>query len=76
MLHRLRFVMKAKSFDKRLAGVVEADECHIGGLFEQMHKGRREKIEGGRKANSATGKTIVQAVLSPMVRSALRFLKT
>jgi len=63
MLHRIRAAMKARSFDKKLSGIVEADECHVGGLMENMHKGRREKIKGGRKANSSTGKTIVQAVL-------------
>lgn len=63
MLHRVRAAIKAKSFDKKLAGIVETDECHIGGLMENMHKGKKEKIKAGRKANSATGKTIVQAVL-------------
>jgi transposase-like protein len=63
MLHRIRAAMKARSFDKKLAGIVEADECHIGGLMGNMHKDRRERIKGGRKANSSTGKTIVQAVL-------------
>jgi transposase-like protein len=63
VLHRLRRAMKAGSFDKKLCGIIEADECHIGGLFKNMHKGKRERIKGGRKANSSTGKTIVQAVL-------------
>lgn len=63
MLHRIRAAIKAKSFDKKLSGIVEADECHIGGLMENMHKAKKEKVKAGRKANSATGKTIVQAVL-------------
>jgi transposase-like protein len=63
MLHRLRLAMKAGSFDRKLCGIIEADECHIGGLFKNMHKGKREKIKGGRKASSSTGKTIVQAVM-------------
>lgn len=63
VLHRLRRAMKAGSFDKKLCGIIEADECHIGGLFKNMHKGKRERIKGGKKANSSTGKTIVQAVL-------------
>src|SRR5437016_2711465 len=54
MLHRIRAAMKARSFDKKLAGIVEADECHIGGLMGNMHKDRRERIKGGRKANSST----------------------
>ena len=44
MLHRVRAAMKAKSFDKKLAGTVEADECYIGGLMENMHKSRRDKL--------------------------------
>lgn len=63
LLHRIRAAIKAKSFDKKLAGIVEADECHVGGLMENMHKAKKEKVKAGRKANSATGKTIVQAVL-------------
>lgn len=63
MLHRVRAAIKAKSFNRKLAGIVETDECHIGGLIGNMHKARAEKVRAGRKANSATGKTIVQAVL-------------
>lgn len=63
MLHRIRAAVKAKSFNKKLAGIVETDECHIGGLIGNMHKDRAAKVRNGRKANSATGKTIVQAVL-------------
>ncbi|MGZ5442068.1 MAG: IS1595 family transposase [Thermoanaerobaculia bacterium] len=63
LLHRVRAAIKAKSFDRKLAGTVETDECHIGGLMENMHKAKRDRVKAGRKANSATGKTIVQAVL-------------
>jgi len=63
MLHRVRAAIKAKSFNKKLAGIVETEECHIGGLMENMHKAKKERVKAGRKANSATGKTIVQAVL-------------
>lgn len=31
MLHRVRAAIKAKSFDRKLAGIIEADEHHIGG---------------------------------------------
>jgi len=62
MLHRLRAAMKARSFDRKLAGIVETDECFIGGLFENMHKKRVETIKAGRKSGPI-GKTLVQAVL-------------
>src|SRR3954447_1566625 len=69
MLHRVRAAIKAKSFDKKLAGVVEADESFIGGLFKNMHKARKEKIraeseaKGAATMRGAIGKTLVQAVL-------------
>lgn len=44
MLHRVRAAMKAKTFDRKLAGIVEADECYIGGALKNMHKSRREKL--------------------------------
>jgi transposase-like protein len=63
VLHRVRAAMKARSLDKKLSGIVETDECHVGGLIGNMHKAKAERVKAGRKANSATGKTIVQAVL-------------
>jgi transposase-like protein len=45
MLHRVRAAIKAKSFDKKLAGIVEADECFIGGALKNMHKKKRRKLE-------------------------------
>jgi transposase-like protein len=69
MLHRLRRAIKAKSFDKKLAGVVEADEAYIGGLFKNMHKSRRQQVRaesdaaGASTMRGAIGKTFVQAVL-------------
>jgi transposase-like protein len=69
MLHRIRAAIKVKSFDKKLAGIVEADESFIGGLFKNMHKSRRAKIraesevKGASTMRGAIGKTLVQAVL-------------
>ena len=44
MLHRIRAGIKAKSFDKKLAGIVETDETFIGGLLKNMHQSRREQV--------------------------------
>jgi transposase-like protein len=65
MLHRIRAAIKAKSFDKKLAGIVEADECFIGGLFKNMHESKREAIRAANTPHKrgGIGKTIVQAVL-------------
>jgi len=65
MLHRIRAAIKAKSFDKKLAGIVEADECFIGGLFKNMHEKKREEIRAANTPHKrgGIGKTIVQAVI-------------
>jgi len=63
MLHRIREAMKAGSFDKKLCGVVEADETFVGGLFKNMHKSKREKLNPGGKKRGGINKAIVQAVL-------------
>ena len=65
MLHRIRAAIKAKSFDKKLAGIVETDECFIGGLFKNMHESKREEIRAANTPHKrgGIGKTIVQAVL-------------
>ena len=43
MLHRIRFALHQKSFDKPMSGIVEADETFVGGLARNMHKARRAK---------------------------------
>jgi transposase-like protein len=65
MLHRVRRAIKAKSFDKKLAGIVEADECFIGGLFKNMHESKKQAIRDANTPNKrgGIGKTIVQAVV-------------
>lgn len=45
MLHRVRAAIKAKSFDKKLCGIVESDESYIGGLMKNMHKSKRERLQ-------------------------------
>jgi transposase-like protein len=69
LLHRVRAAIKAKSFDKKLSGIVESDECFIGGLFKNMHADRKERVraesdkKGASTMRGAIGKTLVQAVL-------------
>lgn len=65
LLHRVRAAIKAKSFDKKLAGIVETDECFIGGLFKNMHESKKKAIRAANtpKKRGGIGKTIVQAVL-------------
>src|SRR5260370_30187663 len=44
MFHRIREAIKAKSFNKKLAGIVETDETFIGGLLKNMHQSRPEQV--------------------------------
>jgi transposase-like protein len=41
ILHRVRFALKAGSFDAKLTGTIEADETFIGGRAINMHKAER-----------------------------------
>jgi transposase-like protein len=47
MLHRIRHALHVGSFDKKLAGQIEADETFVGGRAINMHKAKRkERIHG------------------------------
>jgi hypothetical protein len=61
MLHRIRLAMHDDPRDK-FSGHVEADETFIGGRARFMHKERRERVLGGRKAGSF-GKMAVMGLL-------------
>lgn len=63
ILHRLRRAMRAGSFDKKLCGIIEADETYIGGKLGNMHKKARERRGLTRKPGPFAGKSIVSAVL-------------
>ena len=47
MLGRIRLAMKSKTF-KKMSGTVEIDETFIGGLSQNMHRGKRKKVISGR----------------------------
>jgi transposase-like protein len=59
VLHRVRLAMQTGSFQK-FKGEVEADETFIGGLAQNMHKRRREKVIGGP---GPAGKAAVMGIL-------------
>lgn len=61
MLHRVRVAMRARSFDTKLCGEVEADETWVGGKTHNMHRHSKRKI---RAVNDGHwGKTIVLGLL-------------
>ncbi|HWT05920.1 MAG TPA: IS1595 family transposase, partial [Xanthomonadales bacterium] len=60
MLHRLRYALKAETFD-RLAGEVEADETYIGGRVQRQNVGRR--VMHRKKGADSDGKTTVMGMI-------------
>jgi transposase-like protein len=64
MLHRIRLAMQDELTGGNLGGEVEVDETFIGGKARNMHKDRRDRMMGGKKAGPAAGsKTIVLGML-------------
>lgn len=60
LLQRLRFAFHVEIFDRKLTGIVEADESYVGGKARNMHLDKRqEKIKG----RGASGKTVVMGLL-------------
>jgi transposase-like protein len=56
--HRIRLALHVGSFDRQLAGRVEADETFIGGRARNMHAGKRKM-----KGRGAVGKAVVFGLL-------------
>ncbi|MBC7775622.1 MAG: IS1595 family transposase, partial [Phycisphaerae bacterium] len=50
MAHRIRFALKAKSFDTQLDGVVQADETFMGGKNKNRHANKKVPQSQGRSA--------------------------
>ncbi len=61
MDHRIRLAMRAKSFDSKLCGEIEADETFIGGKVRNMHKRSKRRIKANNDGN--WGKTVVLGLL-------------
>jgi transposase-like protein len=59
MLHRVRHALHVGSFDKKLQGIIEADETMVGGLAANMHKKQRDakvgKSRGGAHMTNVMG---------------------
>lgn len=46
MLHRIRETMTTKTFERKFAGVVEADETYVGGKIRNKKRKERVKLRG------------------------------
>lgn len=60
MLHRVRLAMQSTGGGK-LGGEVEVDETFIGGKARNMHKGKRDRVIGGKRGMA--GKAAVMGLL-------------
>lgn len=56
LLHRLRLALELPDGEK-LGGVVEADECFVGGKISNMHQSKRAQLGG--KTRGTKGKAVV-----------------
>lgn len=54
VLHRIRYAVRTKSFDKPLNGIIEADETYIGGQEKNKHLDKRTKNTQGRSTKTKT----------------------
>lgn len=53
MLHRIRFAVRTKSFEK-LTGTIEADETYVGGKEENKHFDKKTRNTNGRSTRTKT----------------------
>jgi transposase-like protein len=80
MLHRIRYAIKTKSFNKPLDGIVEADESYVGGkshgvtgrgakgmtpVFGAIQRGGDVMAQPIKKANAKTIQPIMRKHISP-----------
>jgi transposase-like protein len=62
MLGRIRLAMQAQSFD-RSRGIVEIDECFVGGKAKNMHRGKRKRVMGGKRTGASGKSGVIAAVV-------------
>ncbi len=60
MLHRIRYAVSTKSFEKKLTGTIEADESYFGGEEKNKHFDKRIKAAHNGGTN---GKTAVFGIV-------------
>jgi transposase-like protein len=60
MLHRLRLALQLPAGEK-LGGIVEADECFLGGKISNMHQSKRAQL--GSKTRGIKGKIVVVGMI-------------
>ena len=54
ILHRIRYAIRTKSFNKPLSGIIEADENLVGGKEKNRHKDKKTPGTQGRSMETKT----------------------
>lgn len=69
MLHRIRYAIRTKSFDKQLNGIVEADETYVGGKTTRSRKNNNKTIVAGiiERGGRITAKTVEHASIKELM---------
>lgn len=69
MLHRIRYAIRTKSFDKPLNGIIEADETYIGGKTKMYRKNENKSIVAGiiERGGRITAKTVEHASMKELM---------
>ena len=71
MLHRIRLAMQQGSLEKKLCGIVEADETFIGGKLANMHLDKQTRMRMNHKRiGGYDGKAIVMGLLERHTKKA------
>jgi transposase-like protein len=52
MLHRIRYAIRTKSFERPLEGIIEADETYVGGQEKNKHFDKRTENARGRSTET------------------------
>lgn len=74
MMHRIRYALKDKSFEKKMEGTIEADETYVGGKTRGMgaaYKGNKTAVVSLVERKGSVRSTIVERVTATNLKQVL-----